>query len=247
MTQPGRVLAVVPARGGSKGLPGKNVRPLGGLPLIAHTLLLARMCAGVHRAVVSTDSIEIANVARQFGGDVPFMRPPELGRDDTPIWPVLQHALATVEAEELHEYEYLVLLDPTSPGRHAEDVDGALGRLRSVAEADGIIGVSQPPFNPMWTCVIERDGWMTDLVSDGARFTRRQDVPIVYRINAMLYIWRTAFVRTSSSWRVGGRHLLYETPDDRSVHIDSPQDFAHAEALLERGAVQFPWMPLPTR
>jgi CMP-N-acetylneuraminic acid synthetase len=243
----GRVLAVIPARGGSKGLPGKNVRPLWGIPLIAHTVLLTRMCAGLNRAIVSTDSNQIAEVAREFGGDVPFMRPLELAGDDTPIWPVLQHALAVVEAEERREYQYLALLDPTSPGRHPEDIEGALGRLRSVPSADGIVAVSQPTFNPMWTCVIERDGWMTDLITDGAQFTRRQDVPVVYRINAMLYIWRTSFVRTAVSLRVGARNLLYETPEHRSVHIDSPDDFAHAEALLASGAVQFPWMPLPTR
>jgi CMP-N,N'-diacetyllegionaminic acid synthase len=236
------VLAVVPARGGSKGLPGKNVRLLAGIPLIAHTLLFARMCPAFDRVIVSTDSMEIAEVARHFDGDVPFMRPPELARDDTPIWPVLQHALTAVESAERLEYDYLVLLDPTSPGRDPADVDGALRRLRSMPDADGIVGVSQPSFNPMWTCVIERDGWMADLAKEGAHFTRRQDVPTVYRINALLYIWRCAFVRSAPSWRVGARNLMYETPESRAIHIDSAEDFGHAEWLLASGAVRLPWL-----
>lgn len=238
----GRVLAVVPARGGSKGLPGKNVRPLGGIPLIAHTLLFARMCPAFDRVIVSTDSTEIADVARHFGGDVPFIRPAELARDDTPIWPVIQHALNHAESTGLREYQYVALLDPTSPGRDPADIQGALDRLRAVPDADGIVGVSQPPFNPMWTCVIERDGWMVDLTKEGSHFTRRQDVPAVYRINALLYIWRSLFVRSARSWRVGARNLLYETPDARAIHIDSLDDFAHAEWLLSSGAVRLPWL-----
>lgn len=237
-----RVLAVVPARGGSKGLPGKNIRPLRGIPLIAHTLLMARMCQSIDRVVVTTDSDEIADVAKRFGGDVPFLRPAALAQDDTAIWPVLQHALATVEHAEAREYDYLALLDPTSPGRTPEDLEGALQRLRTAVDADGIVGVSQPPFNPMWTCVVEQDGWMKDLVAAAGTYTRRQDVPTVYRINATLYIWRTPFVRRAPSWRVGARNLMYEVPEQRAVHIDSLDDFEHAEALLARGAVTFPWV-----
>lgn len=236
-----RVLAVIPARGGSKELPGKNVRPLAGIPLIGHSILMARSCPEIDRVVISTDSPEIAEVARQFGADLPFMRPAELARDDTPMWPVLGHALRAVEEAEQRPYDYLLQLDPTSPGRLPVDIAGALSRLAAVSDADGIVGVSQPPFNPIWTCVVERDGWMTDLVADGARYTRRQDVPTVYRINATLYIWRTRFVRSGAAWR-SGRHLMYEVPEVRSVHIDSADDFAHAEAVLQTGMVRFPWL-----
>jgi CMP-N,N'-diacetyllegionaminic acid synthase len=240
-----RVLAVVPARGGSKGLPGKNVRPLMGVPLIAHTILMARSCRCIDRLVVSTDSDEIATVARAFGADVPFMRPVQLAQDDTPIWPVLQHALNVIEEAGPRRYDYLLLLDPTSPGRLPEDIEGALAKLRAVPGADGIVGVSRPAFNPIWTCVVERDGWMADLIDAGATYTRRQDVPAAFRINAMLYLWRTAFVRgAATSWRVGARNLLYETPELRSLHIDSPEDFAHAELLLHSGAVRLPWLDL---
>src|SRR6476659_10209617 len=117
---PSRVLAVVPARGGSKGLPGKNIRPLAGLPLLAHSLRAAALVPSVTRCIVSTDSPEIAAVARGAGGDVPFDRPTELAADETPMAPVLRHALAFVEEHEGAAYDYLLLLDPTSPVRRPD-------------------------------------------------------------------------------------------------------------------------------
>ena len=237
------MLAVIPARGGSKGLPGKNIRPLAGLPLIAHSLALARACSRISRTIVSTDSPEIAEIARSFGADVPFLRPAELSQDDTPMWPVLRHALEAAEREERREYKYLLLLDPTSPGRLPEHVAGALKKLTDTPDADGIVGVSRPDFNPIWHCVVERDGWMQDLMPEAARYARRQDVPAVYRINATLYIWRAAFVRRESQdWRSNGRHLLYEVPELNAIHIDDADEFARAEALIRDGLIRLPWL-----
>ncbi len=236
------MLAVIPARGGSKGLPGKNVRPLGGLPLIAHSIALSRMCAGIRRTVISTDSPEIALVARQFGGDVPFMRPASLAQDDTPMWPVVQHALDTIERAEGRPYGYVLLLDPTSPGRLPEHVDAALKRLQDTPAADGIVGVSQPDFNPLWHCVVERDGLMADLIPGADRYVRRQEVPTVFRINATLYIWRAAFVRRAHDWRAEGRNLMFEVPESHAIHIDTADEFARADALIRYGAVRLPWL-----
>ena len=238
------VLAVIPARGGSKGLPGKNIRPFAGLPLIAHTILFAKMCPEITRCIVSTDSPAIAAVARRFGADVPFLRPAELAQDDSPIWAVLRHALETLETTECVDYEYLVLLDPTSPAREPSDLTEALGRLRHCPEADGIIEVSQPDFNPIWHCVMERDGWMVDLDAAGAGYEQRQQVPVVYRINGALYLWRTAFVRRAldGSWRRSGKHLVYEIPEARAMSIDTLQQFERAELLVKSGLVTFPWL-----
>jgi len=238
------LLAIIPARGGSKGLPGKNIRLLAGVPLIAHSILMARSCSIIDRCVISTDSFEIANMARQFGADVPFMRPTELAQDDTPMWPVLRHALDFVETLESRHYEYLLLLDPTSPGRLPQDVDHALTRLKGSPDADGIIGVSQPEFNPIWHCVVEREGWMADMFSDATNYTRRQDVPTIYRINATLYIWRAAFVRreTTGVWRAAGKHLIYEVPEVRAIHIDNADEFARADLLIRNGLIRLPWL-----
>ncbi len=238
-----RLLAVIPARGGSKGLPGKNVRPFAGVPLIAHSVLFAKRCPEITRAIVSTDDPEIADVAKQYGADVPFQRPASLARDDTPLWAVVRHALHALEAEEGVPYDAVLLLDPTSPAREPSDVAGACQRLAWRPEADGVIGVSCPDFNPVWHCVIERDGWMTDLIPGGATYDRRQDLPTIYRINGSLYLWRAAFVRAeATSWRRGGRHVLWEIPERRAMSIDTADEFERAEALVRAGLIAFPWL-----
>ena len=242
MSRGGRLLAVIPARGGSKGLPGKNIRPFAGHPLIIHSLLYAAMCPEIERTIVSTDSEEIAAVARESGADVPFLRPPELARDDTAMWPVLRHALAAVEEAEGARYHALLLLDPTSPAREPADVRDAWNSLLDSEGADGIIAVSQPDFNPVWHCVVEKDGWMAPLIPDGDNFARRQDVPPVYRINGALYVWRADFVRTETdSWR-RGRHLIHVMPDHRAMSIDDENEFLRAELLVRSGMVRLPWL-----
>lgn len=239
-----RLLAVIPARGGSKGLPGKNLKPFVGLPLIAHSILLAKMCPEITRAIVSTDAPEIADVARSIGGDVPFLRPAALAQDDSPLWLVLQHALDWVQQHEGRSYDLLLLLDPTSPAREPADISGALARLRAHPEADGVIGVSQPDFHPIWHCVVERDGWMVDLHPEGGRYTRRQDLPVVYRINGSLYLWRSGFVRRQAehTWRAQGKHLMHEIPETRAMSIDTADEFDRAEALIKAGLITLPWL-----
>lgn len=238
-----RILAVVPARGGSKGLPGKNVRPLMGLPLIAHSLGLARLCREVTRTVVSTDSDDVAAVARAHGGDVPFMRPAALAQADTPMWPVLQHALAEVERLEGKSYDLLLLLDPTSPTRLPEDVAGAVKLL--AAGDDGVVAVSQPEFNPLWHSVVEKDGRMADWLTAAADVKRRQDAPTIYRINGLLYLWRTGFVRRAKDWRAEGRHKMLVVPEARAASIDDLPQFQRVEALAKAGLLPMPWLKSP--
>ncbi len=241
-----RCLAVIPARGGSKGLPGKNLRPFAGLPLIAHSILFAKLCPEIDRCIVSTDSATIAQAAKRYGADVPFLRPSELAQDDTPLWPVLRHALEEVQSSDENNYETVLLLDPTSPAREPEDIAGSFRLVEKNPEADGVIGVSCPDFNPIWHCVVERNGWMTDLFEEGARFDRRQEVPRVYRINGSVYLWRTSFVqRQEQNWRQTGRHLMIEIPELRAMSIDTEDEFNKAELLVKNGLIQFPWLNQP--
>ena len=243
MTVNRTALTVIPARGGSVGLPGKNLRPFVEVPLIVHSILYARLCQEITRIIVSTDSADIAAMARQYGADVPFMRPSDLAQGSTPMWPVLRHALITVEEQEESSYDFLILLDPTSPAREPADITEALRRLEHTPEADGIVSVSRPAFNPIWHCVVERDEWMQDLFEGGATYSRRQDVPSVYRINGVLYVWRTAFVRREErDWRRYGKHLLYEIPEVRAISIDDVQQFEQAEFLVRTGQIKLPWM-----
>lgn len=234
------VLALIPARGGSKGLPGKNLRPLDGMPLIGHSIRCALAAQSVTRVVVSTDSREIAAAAREHGADVPFMRPAELATDTAAMWPVVKHALDAVEAPSSGNWDAVVLLDPTSPGRLPSEIDAASARLASPPACDGVIGVSEPEAHPYWHFLIERDGYLEELQPGGARYARRQDLPSVFRINAALYAWTVDFVRQASDWRVG-RLVPLLIPSERAWHVDTPAQFALLELAVESGLVQFPW------
>lgn len=234
------LLAVIPARGGSKGLPRKNVLPFMGHPLLAHSIMLARMCPEIDKLVVSTDSAEISAVSREYGCEV-IVRPPELAQDASPMWPVLQHAMQEVEKQSGLQYGSLMLLDPTSPSRLPEDVSGIVNDLADKPDSDGVVCVSQPEFNPFWHCVIEKDGWMADLIDGAENFTRRQDLPITYRINGMLYLWRRNHVLQANNWRLG-RLLKYEVPEHRTIHIDDVYEMRKAELLVKNGLIEFPWL-----
>lgn len=231
------VLALIPARGGSKGLPGKNIRPLAGRPLLAHSVALAKMCPEIDDVVCSTDSEEIAEVARSAGARVPWLRPADLSGDTAAMWPVIRHALDNAGGD----YGSVLLLDPTSPGRIPSDIATVVARLATDEAADGVVGVSEPEFNPIWHCVVERDGVMVDLVPEGRTFTRRQDLPRVFRINASLYLWRADFIRSCDNWR-DGRMLLHEIPESRAIHIDTIDEFEAASRAIEEGRVQLPWL-----
>ncbi len=244
-----RVLAVVPARGGSTGLPGKNVRPLAGLPLIAHSLRAASAMRTMTRCIVSTDDPHIAQVAREHGGDVPWLRPPELATDRTPMAPVLRHALAAVEEQEGLPYDAVVLLDPTSPARVPAEVDAAVDQLLASPDLDGVISVSQPSFNPVWVGVrpsVDEPGLLERYFHEGAGVTRRQDTARYLRINGAFYVWTSAFVRRlEDSWFDEGRHGMVEIPEWRAYAIDYLEEFEDLEAAVQRGRVVLPWLVDP--
>ncbi|WP_394838068.1 acylneuraminate cytidylyltransferase family protein [Pendulispora rubella] len=237
------VLGVVPARGGSKGLPRKNIRPLAGLPLLAHTLRCAELAPIVERVVVSTDDAEVAAIARAHGGDVPFMRPTELAQDDSPMMPVLAHALQQAEAQDGRRYESVLLLDPTSPARLPEDITRAVEMLAAAApDIDGIVACSRPSFNPFWVGVTAKDGWIERAFDASKVYARRQDVPTFYRVNGALYLWRRDFVLgADASWLTSGKHLLLEIPEARAFSLDDEREFRLLELQIEHGLLDLPW------
>jgi CMP-N,N'-diacetyllegionaminic acid synthase len=244
VTEGHRVLAVIPARGGSKGLPGKNVRPLAGLPLIAHSIMAAAMMPVVTRCVVSTDSQEIADVARAHAGDVPFLRPASLARDDTPMAPVIAHVLATIEQEEGMAYDAVLLLDPTSPSRLPDQIESAASLLFSDDRLDGVMSVSEPTFNPTWVGVREcGDGSLERYYPMSAGMTRRQDAARYLRINGNFYLWKSAFVRRlKTSWLDEGTHGGVEIPEAQAFSIDDEFEFRMIEALFVAGLIRMPWL-----
>jgi CMP-N,N'-diacetyllegionaminic acid synthase len=241
-----RILAVIPARGNSKGLPGKNIRPLAGLPLLAHSVRAAARTPEVTRCVVTTDSAEIADIARAHGGDVPFLRPAELAADDTPMAPVVRHALESVEREEGRPYDAVLLLDPTSPARVPAQLAEAARRLAATPALDGVVSVSEPTFNPVWVGVRPDDvrgGALSRYFSAGTGITRRQDVSRFLRINGNFYLWRAVFVRRlEASWFDEGTHAGLEIPEAQAFSIDDDYEFRLIEALVGAGLITLPWL-----
>jgi CMP-N,N'-diacetyllegionaminic acid synthase len=233
------VLAIITARGGSKGIPGKNIADLGGKPLIAWTIEAARRAPAISRTIVSTDDEQIAAIARQWGAEVPFIRPPELARDDTPgIAPVL-HALQWLKEHEGIETDDVMLLQPTSPLRTAEDIEAAAG-LIDQRNGDSVVSVCEVKNHPYWTMKLEPDGRLSsfldlDLGTMQRNFPRRQDLPPAYAENGAIFLARYAIVVKRQSFY--GNHLCgYIMPVSRSLDIDAPHDLRLAQILLQKKA-----------
>jgi CMP-N,N'-diacetyllegionaminic acid synthase len=223
-------LAIIPARGGSKGLPRKNLRSLSGKPLIAHTIEAARVARSVQRIVVSTESSEIAEVGRQYGAEVPFLRPSELASDETPTLPVLQHVLAQLEATEGCTPEIIVLLQPTSPLRQAEDIDRAVALLER-SGADSVVSLCAAEHHPAWMRRLEGNRVLPFLENE-AEYTRRQDMPPVYRLNGAVYVTRRRILMEEN--RILGldtRGLVMDA--ESSVDIDTLLDLKVADLIMQ--------------
>jgi N-acylneuraminate cytidylyltransferase len=242
-------LAVIPARGGSKGLANKNILPLAGMPLIAHSIECARRCPEIDRCIISTDSETIAGIARAHGGDVPFLRPAELARDDSPAIPVLQHALREMERREQRHYAALLLLQPTCPGRFPEDICRAVAMLEEDERCVGVVSVSEVGFTPRWNCVEERNGYLAMSFSQDKEYVRRQDVPPVFRVNGTLYLWRRDYLLHAPLDPVasGDLHRMLQVPEERGFDIDTARDLRMAEIMLNEKLVQLPWLDTSAR
>ena len=226
-----RVLGVVTARGGSKGVPGKNIRPLAGKPLIVWTIEAARGAANVNRLILSTDDEAIADVGRSAGIEVPFMRPAELATDTAPTLPVLQHAVAHVEASG-DRYDAILLLQPTNPFRTTALIEGAIERF-SNTNADSLISVSRVPaeYNPHWTYFRDDSGVLRLATGERAPIPRRQDLPPAFHRDGSIYLMRRDVLMEQQSL-YGETVLGYEIEADDFVNIDTLEDWSRAEEVL---------------
>jgi CMP-N,N'-diacetyllegionaminic acid synthase len=218
-----RVLGLIPARGGSKGVPRKNVRELAGKPVLAWTVETARASKSLARVVVSTDDEEIAAVARACGAEVPFVRPAELAGDETTDLPVYRHALEVLD----DGFDAVAWLRPTAPLRTADDVDAAVARLEETG-ADCVRSVCPAEHNPYWMSTIE-DGRLVPLLGEVP--PRRQLLPEVVRLNGAVDVVRCTSVGDEL---FGGDVRAYVMPAERSVDLDTELDFLLAEAILRR-------------
>lgn len=220
------ILGLIPARGGSKGIPRKNVRLIAGKPLIAWTIEAALAATSLDRLVVTTDDPEIAQIAIEFGAEVPFLRPPELARDETPgIAPVL-HAV-----DVLAGVETVVLLQPTSPLRTAADVDAAVN-LAQTHGGVNVVSVTEAA-HAGW-CFTMDDGGLLDVIGRDVA-ARRQDLPKQYALNGAIYVGAADRLKIDRSFLVP-RTTGYQMPVERSVDIDTMFDWRVAEMLLSERA-----------
>lgn len=223
-------IASICARGGSAGVPRKNIRPLLGKPLIVYSIEQALACPAIQRVFVSTDDREIADVARQAGAEVPFLRPAELATSTAPKIPVIAHLVERAEAMGV-DVSRIVDLDPTSPLRAQSDIDACIGLLD--ADTDVVITAYPAEKNPYFNMVEEKPDGNVGLVCGGRGITSRQQAPRVYSMNASIYVWHR---HTLSKGLWDGRVRLHVMPRERSVDIDEPIDFQLVEMLMrERG------------
>lgn len=222
-------VTIIPARGGSKGVPRKNLREVAGRPLIAWSIADALESARAGRVWVSTEDEEIRQVARECGAEV-IDRPAELAQDATTSEAVLRHALDAIAAERGGDPDFVVFLQATSPLRTGAQIDEAVARLES-AGADSVMSVS-PAHLFLWG---ERDGLAVALNHDGESRPRRQDMEPQYRENGSIYVFRPWVLRERNN-RLGGRTVLYKMSEEAGIDIDSETDLALADFLLRRQA-----------
>ena len=226
-----RVAGLIPARGGSKGVPKKNIVDLGGRSLLSYTAESALASKRLSRIIVSTDDEAIAAEARRCGLETPFMRPEELARDDTPSLPVFQHAVRWLE-ESGDTFDAICTLQPTHPFRSAQDIDRCIELLES-SDADAAMTIARVPddYNPHWTYLMDSGGSLRLTMGESAPIPRRQDLPPVYHREGSVYVTRRDVLMEGNSIygdRVVG--LLVEEED--RINIDTPRDLEQARAVV---------------
>ncbi len=221
------MIAIIPARGGSKGLPGKNIRPLLGKPLIAYAIESALGARSIDRVVVSTDDPEIAAVARRFGGEVPFMRPAELATDTAAAVDNYIYTVDRLARESGRAIDSFAVLLPTAPLRTSDDVDRAV-EMFIERNADSVVSYTPEAHPVRWHKYLNPDGTFVDILGDS--LANRQDIRTSYYPNGAVYVFRTALILERRYY--SDRSYAYVMPRSRSVDIDTLDDFAFAEFLM---------------
>ena len=224
------MLGVITARGGSKGVPRKNIRLLCGKPLLQYTAEAALAAKRLSRVILTTEDEEIAAVGQSCGLEVPFLRPAELARDDTPTLPVVQHAVRWIE-EQGESYDAICLLQPTNPLRRAAEIDGCVEQLEA-GEADAVVTVLPVPaeYNPHWVYLRDETGLLRLSTGESDPLPQRQALPAAFYREGSVYVTRRDVLMEKNS--LYGSRLEGYLIADESVNIDGPEDWARAEALL---------------
>lgn len=225
-----KVLAIIPARGGSKGVPDKNIRIVAGRPLIAYAIECAQESRLINRIIVSTDSPIIAHTASDYSAEV-LMRPSHLAQDDTPMPPVLLHVLQTLQENE-EKYDLIVLLQITSPIRTGQDIDHVVEMFASAPDLDAVISVvPMDDVHPARMYTLDEGKWMNPYIESGEE-ARRQDLPVVYYRNGCIYAIRSEILKDKKSLMVKNKKA-YIMPAKWLANIDDERDLIIAEALIK--------------
>ena len=224
-----RIIAIIPARSGSKGLPDKNIRILNGKPLIAYSIIQAQEAGIFDEIFLSTDSQEYANIAMQYGANVPFLRSDELASDSASTWDCVKEAL-----EQYHtigkEYDIVVVLQPTSPLRTARDIINAIKKMVRT-NADSVVSVCEADHSPLWYNTLPENQSLKGFVRPEIMSKTRQELPTFFRINGAIYAVSTSyFLRRQNIY--DGNSFAYIMPKERSIDIDTLFDFSLAEYLF---------------
>lgn len=222
-----RVLAIIPARGGSKGLPGKNIVPLAGKPLIAWSIEAAMGCPEIDRLILSSDDGDIMATARQFGCEVPFVRPAHLAHDTASSVEVVLHALETLP----ERYDWVVLLQPTSPLRLSTDISACLVQCRA-QQVPACVTVVLAAKSPFWSYYLTADQRMMPVLERAVLHAGRQQLPAVYTLNGAVYVARCDWFRQHRTF-IGPETCAQVMPVERSVDIDTAFDLKMAALLLQ--------------
>lgn len=222
--------AFIFARGGSKGVKNKNIRMAGDKPLIGHAIDSAKSSARIARVVVSTDSEDIAEVAREYGADI-LMRPPELAADDTPEMLAWRHAIDSLPEAFAGENPLFISIPSTSPLRTGEDIDNAIARFEAT-DCDVVFGISPAQSNPYFTMVTIGEDDLIHICMEGSTATRRQDIPPVYDIVGCVYVTTPEYVQ-SCTRLIDGRVGYFMVPPERAVDVDTEYDLHMVDLMLK--------------
>ena len=226
-----KYIALICARGGSKGLPGKNIKPLDGVPLIGWSINTAKQISRVSRIVVSTDSDEIADIALQYGAEVPFMRPEELAQDNSPEWLVWRHAINYLESHDNENIDAIIVLPVTAPLRSVDDVNSCIDMFEKF-DIDSVITVSEASRSPYFNMVVNNNGYSSLVNRPKSQVIRRQDAPEVFDMTTVAYVVDANFVKNHNGI-FEGKVKSVVVPKQRAVDIDDLMDFRMAELILE--------------
>jgi N-acylneuraminate cytidylyltransferase len=227
MIEDKKVIGIIPARGNSKGVPKKNIKPLSGTPLIGWTIKEARKSKYIDKLILSSDNQEIISVAKRYGLEAPFLRPSELAQDDTIPTEVIIHAL-----KKCPGFDLIVVLQPTSPFRKAEDIDGAIWKVVD-SGAPACVSVTLPDKSPYWMFGIDQKERLTSLFPDKPLAANRQEQPLVYALNGAVFVANVKFLLEQRSF-ICPETVGYVMPRSRSIDIDDEMDFLLAKALIEK-------------